>query len=133
MIWEELTVEPVQGPDELAPDQPQKKLAQPQKKVKQPAPTNEKAHAKRDQAAPRIPAGAKASKPAVPEQASDAVSQKALEAAPAAVASPPAGAQALNGESQGGSLLAAAGTGLAGSPNIEGAADTPAATSISTA
>ena len=130
---EALIEEPVQAPDQLAPDQPQKKLAQPQKKAKQPAPTNEKAHAKRDQAAPRIPAGAKASKPAVPEQASDAVSQKALEAAPAAVASPRADAQPLNGESQGGSLLATAGTALPVSPITEGAADTPAATSISTA
>jgi hypothetical protein len=69
----------------------------------------------------------------VPEQASDAVSQKALEAAPAAVASPRADEQPLNGESQGGSLLATAGTALPVSPITEGAADTPAATSISTA
>ena len=130
---EALTEEPVQAPDQLVPDQPQKKLAQPQKKAKQPAPTNEKAHAKRDQAAPRIPAGAKASKPAVPKQASDAVSQKALEAAPAAVASPRADEQPLNGESQGGSLLATAGTAWPVSPSTQGAADTPAATSISTA
>ena len=39
----------------------------------------------------------------------------------------------MSGESQGGSLLATAGTALPVSPITEGAADTPAATSISTA
>src|SRR5262249_15531848 len=107
--------------------------AQPQKKAKQPASTNEKAHAKRDREAPRTPAGAKMSKPQVPEQASDSLSQKAPEAAPAAVASPRADEQPLNDESRGGSLLATAGTAWPVSPIIEGAAGTPAATSISTA
>ena len=120
---EALIEEPVQAPDQLAPDQPQKKSAQPQKKAKRPAPTNEKVHAKRDREAPRTPAGAKVSKPEVPEQASDAVSQKALEAAPAAVASPRADEQ----------LLATAGAALPVSPITEGAAGTPAATNVNTA
>src|SRR6478736_9969620 len=124
---EALIQETVQAPDQLAPDQPQKKSAQPQKKAKQPASTNEKAHAKRDREAPRTPAGAKVSKPAVPEQAPDAVSQKALEAAPAAVASPRADEQPLNDESRGGSLLATAGTAWPVSPTQD-AAGTPAAT-----
>jgi hypothetical protein len=130
---EALIQETVQAPDELAPDQPKKKSAQPQKKAKQPAPPNEKAHAKRDREAPRAPAGAKESKPAVPEQASDAISQKALEAAPAAVPSPRADEQPLNDESRGGSLLATAGTAWPGSPITQGAAGTPAATNINTA
>ena len=130
---EALIQETVQAPDQLAPDQPQKKSAQPQKKAKQPASTNEKAHAKRDREAPRTPAGAKVSKPAVPEQTPDAVSQKALEAAPAAVASPRADEQPLNDESRGGSLLATAGTAWPVSPSTEGAADTPSATTINTA
>ena len=130
---EALIQETVQAPDQLAPDQPQKKSAQPQKKAKQPASTNEKAHAKRDREAPRTPAGAKVSKPAAPEQAPDAVSQKALEAAPAAVASPRADEQPLNDESRGGSLLATAGTASPVSPITEAAAGTPAATSINTA
>jgi hypothetical protein len=130
---EALIQETVQAPDQLAPDQPQKKSAQPQKKAKQPASTNEKAHAKRDREAPRTPAGAKVSKPAVPEQAPDAVSQKALEATPAAVASPRADEQPLNDESRGGSLLATAGTAWPVSPITQGAAGTPAATSINTA
>jgi hypothetical protein len=126
---EALIQETVQAPDQLAPDEPQKKVAQPQKKAKQPASTNEKAHAKRD---PRAPAGA--SKPAAPrEQAPDAVSQKPPKAAPAVVASPRADEQALNDESRGGSLLATAGTAWRVSPSTEGAADTPAATSINTA
>src|SRR5215472_3610446 len=106
---EALIQETVQAPDELATDQPQKKPAQPQKKAKQPT-TEEKAHAKRDREAPRTPAGARVSKPAVPKQAPDAGSQKALEAAPAAVASPRANEQPLNDESRGGSVLATAGT-----------------------
>jgi len=130
---EALIQETVQAPDELAPDQPQKKSAQPQKKAKQPASTNEKGHAKRDREAPRTPAGAKVSKPAVPDQAPDAVSQKALEAAPAAVASPRADEQLINDESRGGSLLATAGTAWPVSPITQGAAGTPAATSINTA
>jgi hypothetical protein len=130
---EALIQETVQAPDQLAPAQPQKKSAQPQKKAKQPASTNETAHAKRDRQAPRTPAGAKVSKPAVPEQASDAMSKKALEAAPAAVASPHANEQSLNDESRGGSLLATAGTVWPVSPITEDAAGTPAATSINTA
>ena len=128
---EALIEETVQAPDQLVPDEPQKKVAQPQKKAKQPASTNEKAHAKRD---PRAPAAAKVSKPAVPrEQAPDAASQKPTEAAPAVIASPRADEQALNDESRGGSLLATAGTAWPVSPSTEGAADTRAATSINTA
>jgi hypothetical protein len=129
---EALIQETVQAPDQVAPDQPQKKSAQPQKKAKQPASTDERAHAKRDREAPRTPAGAKVSKPAVPEQAPDAVSQKALEAAPAAVVSPRADEQPLNDESRGGSLLATVGTAWPVPPITEGAAGTPAATSINT-
>lgn len=121
----------IQAPDQLVPDEPQKKVAPPQKKAKQPASTNEKAHAKRD---PRAPATAKVSKPAVPrEQAPAAVSQKPPEAAPAVVTSPRADEQARNDESRGGSLLATAGTAWPVSPSTQGAADTSAATSINTA
>jgi hypothetical protein len=127
---EALIQETVQAPDELATDQPQKKPAQPQKKAKQPASTNEKAHAKRDREAPRTPAGARVSKPAVPKLAPDADSQKALEATPAAVASPRADEQPLNDESRGGSVLATAGTAWPVSPITESAAGTPAATSL---
>ena len=132
---EALIQETVQAPDQLSPDQlstdePQKKLAQPQKKAKQPASANEKAHAKRDREAPRTPSVAKVSKPAVPEQAPDAGSQKALEAAPAAVASPRADEQPLNDESRGGSVLATAGTAWPVSPITESAAGTPAATAV---
>ena len=130
---EALIQETVQAPDQLATDQPQKKPAQPQKKAKQPARTNEKAHTKRDREVPRTPAGARVSKPAVPKQAPDAGSQKALEAAPAAVASPHADEQPLNDENRGGSLLATAGTAWPVSPTNEGAAHKPAATSINTA
>ena len=130
---EALIEETVQAPDQLATDQPQKKPAQPQKKAKQPASTSEKAHAKRDREAPRTPAGAKVSKPAVPKHGPDAVSQKALEAAPAVIASPRADEQALDDASRGGSLLATARTAWPVSPSTEGAADTRAATSINTA
>ena len=130
---EALIEETVQAPDQLATDQPQKKPAQPQKKAKQPASTNEKAHAKRAREAPRTPAGARVSKPAVPKQAPDAGSQKALEAAPAAVASPHADEQPLNDENRGGSLLATAGTAWPVSPTNQGAAHKPATTSINTA
>jgi hypothetical protein len=128
-----LIQETVQAPDELPADQPQKKSAQPQKKAKQPAIANEKAHAKREREAPRTPTVAKVSKPAVSEQTPDAVSQKAPEPAPAAVASPRLDEQPLNVESGGGSQLATAGTAWPVSPIYEGAADTPAATSINTA
>ena len=129
---EALIQETVQAPDQLAPDEPQKKSAQPQKKAKQPASTNEKAHAKRDREAPRAPAGAKVSKPAAPPvQAPAAVLQKAPEAASAAAAAPRADEQPLNDESRGGSLLATAGTAWPVSPT-QGAAGTPA-TNINTA
>ena len=125
---EALIQETVPAPDQLVPDEPQKKVAQPQKKAKQPASTNEKAHAKRD---PRAPVGAKAVKPAASrEQAPDAVSQKPPQAAPAVVASPRADEQARDDESRGGSLLATAGAAWPVSPVTDGAADTPAATSI---
>ena len=130
---EALIQETVQAPDQLSTDEPQKKLAQPQKKAKQPASATEKAHAKRDREAPRTPAVAKVSNPAVPKQASDAASQKAPEAAPAAVASPHADEQPLNDENRGGSLLATAGTAWPVSPTNEGAAHKPATTSINTA
>jgi hypothetical protein len=125
--------ETIQAPDQVAPDRPQKKSAQPQKKAQQPAPTHEKAHAKRDREAPRSPASAKVSKPAVPEQASDAVSQTTVEVAPAAAAPQRANEQPLNDESQGGSLLATGGKAWPVLPITEGAADTPAATNINTA
>jgi hypothetical protein len=127
---EVLIVETDQAPDQVAPDQQQKKSAQPQKKAK--APTNEKAHAKRDREAPRTTASAQVSKPAVPKQAPDA-SQKALEAAPAAVASPRADQQPLNDESRGGSVLATAGTAWPVSAINEGAADTHTADAASNA
>jgi hypothetical protein len=125
---EALIQETVDSPDQVSADQPQKKSAQPQKKAKQPAST--KAHAKRDREAPRTPAAAKVSKPTVPEQAPDAVSQKAPEAAPAAVASPRVDEQPLNDESRGGDRLATAGTAWPVSPITESAAGTPAARSI---
>jgi hypothetical protein len=112
-----LIEETVQAPDQLAPDQQQKKSAQPQKKAKQPAPTNEKAHAKRDREAPRTTASAKVSKPAVREQAP----------------SPRADEQPFNGESQGGSLLSTAGTAWPVSAINEGAADTHTADAASNA
>ena len=128
---EALIQETVPAPDQLVPDEPQKKVAQPQKKAKQPASTNEKAHAKRD---PRAPAGAKVSKPAASrEQAPDAVSQKPPQAAPAVVASPRVDEQARDDESRGVSLLTTAGTAWPVSPSTEGAAGTPAATSIKAA
>jgi hypothetical protein len=73
------------------------------------------------------------SKPAVPVQAPDAVSQKAPEAAPAAAASPRAEEQPLNDESRTGGQLATAGATWPVSPITERAADTPAAASIDTA
>jgi hypothetical protein len=120
----------VQAPDQLVPDEPQKRVAQPQKKAKQPA-SNEKAHAKRD---PGAPAAANVSKPAASrKQAPDAVTQKSPEAAPAVIASPSTNEQALNDESRSGSLLATAGTTWPVSPKTEDAADTWVATSINTA
>jgi hypothetical protein len=128
---EALIQETVQAPDQLVPDDPQKKSVQPQKKPKQLASTNEKAHTKRDREPSRAPAGAKVSKPAVsPEQAPAAVSQKAPEAAPAAAVAPHE--QALNDESRGGSLVATAGTAWPVSPTAQDAAGT-LGTSINTA
>jgi hypothetical protein len=50
---EALIEETIQAPDQLVPDEPQKKVAQPQKKAKHPAKPDA-----------RAPAGAKVSKPA---------------------------------------------------------------------
>jgi hypothetical protein len=130
---EVLIEETVQAPDQLVPDELQKKSAQPQKKAKQPASANDKAHAKRDREAPRAPAGAKMSKPAVPpEQAPQTLPQKAPEAAPTAAAVPRADEQSLNNENGGGSLVVTAGTAWPVSPNTQEAAGTPG-TSINTA
>ena len=128
---EALIEETVQAPDQLVPDEPQKKSAQPQKKAKQSASTNEKTHAKRDREAPRAPAGAKVSKPAVPPEV-PAVSQKASEAASAAAAAPRADEQPLHDEGLGGSLVATAGTAWPVSPTTQDAAGTPG-TNINTA
>ena len=74
-------------PTQPAPSaQPQTKSAHPKKKAKQPAGPNEKAHAKREREAPQATAGAKVTKPSVPEQTTDSVSQ--TEANPAVVPSP---------------------------------------------
>ena|SRR5919204_776017 len=128
---EALIQETVQAPDQLAPDEPQKKSAQPQKKAKQSASTNEKAHAKRDREAPRAAAGAKMNKPP-PAQAAGAVSQKAPEDAPATAVAPLADERPLNDESRGGSLVTAAGTAWPVSPITQDAAGMPG-TSVITA
>ncbi len=94
--------------------------AQPQKKAKQPAGPNEKAHAKREREAPQATARAKASKPAVQEQTTDSVSQKAQEANPAVVPSPRAD-EPLNGERRDERLVTTAGTAWPVLPNTEGA------------
>jgi hypothetical protein len=60
-------------------------------------------------------------------------SQKALEAAPAAVAFPRADQQSFNDESRGGSVLATAGTAWPVSAITEGAADTHTADAASNA
>ena len=59
----------------------------------------------------------------------DAISQRAAEAAPAAVPSSPAD-QVLNDESRGESLVATAGTAWPVSPNTEGADGTPGPTNV---
>jgi hypothetical protein len=93
--------------------------AQPRKKAKQPAGQNEKAHAKREQEAPRATAPAKGDKPAVREQAADSISQKPAEAAPTVV--PSSGAdQPLNAESRNENLVAAAAAAWPIIPNTEG-------------
>ena len=118
---EALTQETADAPTQPAPSaQPQKKSAQPQKKVKQPAVPNEKAHAKREREAPQATARAKASKPAVQEQTTDSVSQKAQEANPAVVPSPRAD-EPLNGERRDERLVTTAGTAWPVLPNTEGA------------
>ena len=94
--------------------------AQPQKKAKQPAGPNEKAHAKREREAPQATARAKVSKPAVQEQTTDSVSQKAQEPNPAVVPSPRAD-EPLNGERRDERLVTTAGTAWPVLPNTEGA------------
>ena len=99
--------------------EPQKTSAQPRKKAKQPAGQNEKAHAKREQEAPRATAPAKGDKPAVREQAADSISQKPAEAAPTVVPSSRKD-QPLNAESRNENLVAAAAAAWPIIPNTEG-------------
>src|SRR6266446_4204886 len=75
---------------------------------------------KREREAPRATARAKVCKPAVQEQAADSVSQKEVEAAPAAV--PSRADQPLNDESRGESLVVNAGTAWPVLSNTEDAA-----------
>ena len=110
---EALTQETADVPAQPAPS------AQPQKKVNHPARPNEKAHAKREREAPQATARAKASKPAVQEQTTDSVSQKAQEANPAVVPSPRAD-EPLNGERRDERLVTTAGTAWPVLPNTEG-------------
>src|SRR5262249_2467181 len=99
--------------------EPQKTSAQPRKKVKQPAGQNEKAHAKREQEAPRATAPAKGDKPAVQEQAADSISQKPAEAAPTVVPSSRED-QPLNADSRNENLVATAAAAWRIIPNSEG-------------
>ena len=99
--------------------EPQKTSAQPRKKAKQPASQNEKAHAKREQEAPRATAPAKGDKPAVQEQAADSISQKPAEAAPTVVPSSRED-QPLNAESRNENLVATAAAAWPIIPNTEG-------------
>jgi hypothetical protein len=110
-----------------APAQPAPS-AQPKKKVSQPR-ANEKTNAKREREVARATARTKVTKPAGQEQAADPISQKATEAAPAAVVSSGAD-QSFNNETRGENLLATAGTAWPVFPNTEGAGGTPAATSV---
>jgi hypothetical protein len=111
--------QPKSGPQPGPSAQPQKTSAQPRKKPKQPAGQNEKAHAKREQEAPRATAPAKGDKPAVQEQAADSISQKPAEAAPTVV--PSSGAdQPLNAESRNENLVTAAAAAWPIIPNTEG-------------
>src|SRR2546429_3336802 len=81
---EALRQETADAPSQSLPStQPQKKSAQPRKKANQTADSNEKSRTKREGEAPRTTARPKVSKPQ--EQAADPISQKAAEAAPAAV------------------------------------------------
>jgi hypothetical protein len=122
---EALTQETADAPTQPLPSaQPQKKSTQPQKKAKQPAGSNEKAHAKRERETPRPAARAKVSMPVMQEQASDSVSQKSAEAAPAV---PPSRAdQPANDEIRNENLVATAATALPILPNTEGAGDSGA-------
>src|SRR5215831_13192579 len=118
---EALTQETADEPTQPAPSaQPQKKSAQPQNKAKQLAGPNEKAHAKREREAPQATARAKASKPAVREQTTDSVSQKAQEANPSVVPLPRAD-EPLNDERRDERLVTTAGTAWPVLPNTEGA------------
>ena len=123
-LTQETADAPTQGtadaPTQPAPlAQPQKTSAQPQKKAKQPAGQNEKAHAKREQEAPRATAPAKGDKPAVQEQAADSISQKPAEAAPTVVPSSRED-QPLNAESRNENLVATAAAAWPIIPNTEG-------------
>ena len=115
------TQETADAPTQPAPlAQPQKTSAQPRKKAKQPAGQNEKAHAKREQEAPRATAPAKGDKPAVQEQAADSISQKPAGAAPTVVPSSRAD-QPLNAESRNENLVPTATAAWPIIPNTEGA------------
>src|SRR6516225_6347124 len=107
------------GPQPGPSAQPQKTSAQPRKKAKQPAGQNEKAHAKREQEAPRATAPAKGDKPAVQEQAADSISQKPAEAAHTVVPSSRED-QPLNAESRNKNLVTAAAAAWPIIPNTEG-------------
>src|SRR6516162_9327081 len=107
------------GPQPGPSAQPQKKSAQARKKAKQPAGQNEKAHAKREQEAPRATAPAKADKPAVQEQAADSISQKSAEAEPTVVPSSRED-QPLNAESRNENLVPTAAAAWPIIPNTEG-------------
>ena len=111
--------QPKSGPQPGPSAQPQKTSAQPRKKAKQPAGQNEKAHAKREQEAPRATGPAKGDKPAVQEQAADSISQKPAEAAPTVVPSSRED-QPLNAESRNENLVATAAAAWPIIPNTEG-------------
>ena len=111
--------QPKSGPQPGPSAEPQKTSAQPRKKAKQPAGQNEKAHAKREQEAPRATAPAKGDKPAVQEQAADSISQKPAEAAPTVVPSSRED-QPLNAESRNENLVATAAAAWPIIPNTEG-------------
>jgi hypothetical protein len=124
-LTQETADAPTQGtadaPTQPAPlAQPQKTSAQPRKKAKQPAGQNEKAHAKREQEAPRATAPAKGDKPAVQEQAAYSISQKPAEAAPTVVPSSRED-QPLNAKSRNENLVATAAAAWPIIPNTEGA------------
>src|SRR5262245_31336532 len=122
---------PIRVPQEVDTPAQAAPSAQPQKKASHAARPSaarpsEKAQAKRE--APPA-ARAKPSKPAAQEQAADSIAQKAAEAPPALVPTPPAD-QPLNAASRGESPVAAAGTAWPVLPTTEGAgASAPAATS----